>query len=259
MKQIELYVDSVYRNIGGNKKDTQELKAEMKGHLLEAVRDLQSEGKTEQEAVEIAIQRFGEEKEMRSIVEQLFNAQRMFSKWLLVVSLAFLIMCGTVFSTVAIKESKMVSVENSVRNQVTHMLEKEGTIKPYMEEELRTLIMYKDNIKSVKITDSNGAKSAGYDKHVTGPEWLYSYYHNIETVGKWSVETEISRFKDYVFIGSLAGLVVYWTLFTIWAVINSYHHKRLNITWIIVFALFNVFGYLVYNLVGKNNYFDQIA
>ena len=40
MKQIEAFVDSVYQNVGGNKKEIQELKAEMKGHLLEAVHEL---------------------------------------------------------------------------------------------------------------------------------------------------------------------------------------------------------------------------
>lgn len=33
-----------------------------------------------------------------------------------------------------------------------------------------------------------------------------------------------------------AGIAVYVVLFTIWA----YHHKRLHIGWIIVFALLNV-------------------
>lgn len=37
------------------------------------------------------------------------------------------------------------------------------------------------------------------------------------------------------------GAAVYATLFTIWATINAYHHRRLNIGWIIMFALFNVF------------------
>jgi len=37
MKQIEAYVDSVYHNVGGNNTEIQELKAEMKSHLMEAV------------------------------------------------------------------------------------------------------------------------------------------------------------------------------------------------------------------------------
>ncbi|MGG4471521.1 hypothetical protein ABER68_26430, partial [Paenibacillus alvei] len=47
------------------------------------------------------------------------------------------------------------------------------------------------------------------------------------------------------------GIVVYWVLFAIWAIINSYHQRRLNAGWIISFSLFNVLGYLIYVLVGK--------
>ena len=62
MKEIDVFIDSVYQNVGGNKKEIQDLKAEMKSHLIEAVHELKAEGKTEQEAIEIAINRFGGEK-----------------------------------------------------------------------------------------------------------------------------------------------------------------------------------------------------
>ena len=52
MKQIDEFVNSVYQHVGGNKKEIQELKAEMKSHLLEAVHELKTEGKSEQEAIE---------------------------------------------------------------------------------------------------------------------------------------------------------------------------------------------------------------
>src|SRR3954447_21355412 len=97
MKQIEAFVDSVYQNVGGNKKEIQELKAEMKSHLLEAVHELKAEGKTEQEAIEIAIERFGGEKEMRSIVEQLFKVQKIFAKRVLYMAVAFLVLSLSVF------------------------------------------------------------------------------------------------------------------------------------------------------------------
>ena len=90
MKQIEAFVDSVYQNVGGNKKEIKELKAEMKSHLLEAVDELKAEGKSEQEAIEIAIERFGGEREMRSVVGQLFKAQKTFAKWVLYLAVTFL-------------------------------------------------------------------------------------------------------------------------------------------------------------------------
>ncbi|WP_242946860.1 permease prefix domain 1-containing protein [Clostridium haemolyticum] len=55
MGQIDRYVNSVYRHIGGNKE-------EMKNHLLQLVEELKSKGKSEDESISIAIKQFGEKK-----------------------------------------------------------------------------------------------------------------------------------------------------------------------------------------------------
>ncbi|GAB7386257.1 hypothetical protein BSNK01_00920 [Bacillaceae bacterium] len=68
---------------------------------------------------------------------------------------------------------------------------------------------------------------------------------------EWFVKMETKRLFAFIPFVFFVGVAVYTTLFTIWAIINAYHHKRLNIGWIIVFALFNAFGYLVYYLAGK--------
>lgn len=65
MKQIEVFVDSVYQNASGNKKEIDELKAEMRSHLLEAVYELKKDGKSDQEAIKLSIERFGGEQEIR--------------------------------------------------------------------------------------------------------------------------------------------------------------------------------------------------
>ena len=83
LKQIELYVDAVYQNVGGNKKEIKELKEEMKFHLLEAVQELKTEGKSEDEAVEIAIRRFGDEKLIANGLYEFFKYQKQFTTNLL--------------------------------------------------------------------------------------------------------------------------------------------------------------------------------
>ena len=67
----------------------------------------------------------------------------------------------------------------------------------------------------------------------------------------WEIKMGIKRFNDFVFISLFAGIAVYWTLFTIWAIINAYHHRRLNVGWIIVFSLLNVVGYFLYQSIRK--------
>ncbi|WP_391122291.1 permease prefix domain 1-containing protein [Psychrobacillus sp. L3] len=97
MKQIESYVDEVYNRVGGNKKEIEELKAELKSHLIEAVHELKAEGMNEQEAIAIAIERFGGEQEMHSIVSQLFKGQKVFAKWVLFLAIICFVTTVTVF------------------------------------------------------------------------------------------------------------------------------------------------------------------
>ncbi|NRD76607.1 PLDc_N domain-containing protein [Bacillus sp. BRMEA1] len=253
MKQIDMYVDSVYQNIGGNRQEIQELKAEMKGHLLEAVYELKAEGMTEQEAIDIAIERFGGEKEMRSIVGQLFHAQKTFAKWILITAMAFLIIGGTLLGSAIIKERKMVSVENSTFNQISQMIENQESISPSIQEEIKSLVRNKDNITSIKIYNLRNTKEEvlEYKNQKLNPKWLYSNYHNESSSDKWEMDMGIKRFNDFIFMSLLSGIAIYWTLFTIWAIINAYHHKRLKIGWIMVFAFFNILGYLIYYIFGN--------
>ncbi|WP_423251548.1 permease prefix domain 1-containing protein, partial [Priestia megaterium] len=52
MKKINQFVDSIYSDVSG--KEAEEMKEEMRTHLIETVEDLKLEGKSEKEAIEIA-------------------------------------------------------------------------------------------------------------------------------------------------------------------------------------------------------------
>ena len=73
MKQIDEFVNSIYSDVSG--KEAEELKQEMRSHLLEAVSELKAEGKSEKEAVDIAISRFGDEKQITRGLFNLFKSQ----------------------------------------------------------------------------------------------------------------------------------------------------------------------------------------
>jgi hypothetical protein len=51
VRKIDEFVDSVYQNLNGDIKDIQDLKAEMKSHLLESVHELKSQGYSEKDAI----------------------------------------------------------------------------------------------------------------------------------------------------------------------------------------------------------------
>lgn len=263
MKQIEVFVDSVYQNVGGNIKEIQELKAEMKNHLLEAVYELKIEGKSEKEAIEIAIDRFGGEKEMRSVVGQLFKAQKTFAKWVLYTAIAFLIISTLIFSIVMPIEKSKLDQSNQVASQILNSLGENEGIPIQIETDIQEIVQSSERITGISIYDDEKLfSSAG------GTEPIYSFRakgsfniwnntgfltYNVygESNNTWHVSIESKSYEGTAINLLLVGIVVYWTLFTIWATINAYHHRRLNVGWIIVFALLNIIGYFVYRLVGN--------
>ena len=264
MKQIEVFVDSVYQNVGGNKKEIKELKAEMKNHLLEAVHELKKEGKSEQEAIDIAIERFGGEKEMRSVVGQLFKAQKTFAKWVLYTAIAFLLISTLIFSIIMPIEKSKLDQSNQVASQMLNSLGDNEGIPTKLETDIREIVQSSGRITGISIYDYEKLFSST-DEDVEPiysfrEEGLFNIWNNIgfltysgygESNNTWHVSIESKSYEGTAIILFLVGIVVYWTLFTIWATINIYHHRRLNVGWVIAFTLFNVIGYLIYKLVGK--------
>ncbi|GGM37889.1 hypothetical protein GCM10011351_25110 [Paraliobacillus quinghaiensis] len=253
MRKIDTFVDSVYHNTSGNKKEIQELKAEMKNHLLEAVHELKSEGKSEQEAIDIAIERFGGEREVRSVVGELFKAQKIFAKWVLYLAIICFITTVTVFGVIWAMEEQNSHENSIVLTNIFDVLEGKEAISENMEEEIKGFVQETDQIAKVEIFLKRESESHyQFQKAVLAPEWLlveFFPYGNGDS--NWYVEMEIRHFSLFMTLVLFVGVAIYATLFTIWAIINAYHHRRLNIGWIITFALFNVVGYLIYVLVGK--------
>lgn len=262
MKQIEVFVDSVYHGIGGNEVEIQELKTEMKSHLLEAVHELKSQGKSEQEAIEIAIERFGGEKEMRSIVGQLFRAQRIFAKWVLLTSLAFLITGSVVFGIMLKIGDENVENDEKIAFNLLERLGESEVLSEDIKNEISSIATQNKQIQQVEIRDLQNKdpyvfrKEADftYKKDIWVPEVENRGYSNdndnVQT-HKWFVGIYTRIYDSLAVNILLVGIAAYWTLFTIWATINSYHHKRLGFGWIIAFAFLNVFGYLAYFVFGK--------
>ncbi|MFC4408962.1 permease prefix domain 1-containing protein [Chungangia koreensis] len=255
MKKIEAFVDSVYQNVGGNKNEINELKAEMKGHLLEAVHELKAEGKSEEEAVNIAIERFGGEKEMRSIVGQLFIAQRIFAKRVLYIAFTFLLLGIISFLSLGLFEYQHYKNVDSIGGEILGKLGTQTTISDEAKE--ISVASVEDNkfIYGIKVTSDNSKSDFVFYKNSDNNLLLNHFNTGISNEDSdWNVEMEISNFDNLAYGSLLIGMVVYWVLFTVWSTITAYHHKRLNVGWVIVFVLLNFVGYLIYKLVGKTRF-----
>ncbi|MYL57584.1 hypothetical protein GLW20_08705 [Virgibacillus halodenitrificans] len=276
MKQIDMFVESVYSNASGNKKEIEELKAEMKSHLTEAIYELKIEGKTEQEAIGIAIERFGGEKEMRSVVGQLFKTQKLFAKWILYLAIGCLITTVVVFGTIWSIEEQNAHENSIIATNIFDVLGGKEAISHSMEEEIKDYIQGTDQISKVSIFSvkdaekesenylsifeyvENAKPNSQYQRAVWAPEWLLvDFFPYGNGNSKWYVDMETRHFSSFMTLVLFVGFAVYATLFTIWATINSYHHRRLNAIWILAFALLNVIGYLIYVFVGKRKVTDK--
>ncbi|EGT3617442.1 hypothetical protein FHH43_14645 [Clostridium perfringens] len=69
MREIDSYIDSLYKHIDGISKENKEIKETMRSHLIESVEELKLEGFSEKESIKIALERFGEVNEIRGDLE----------------------------------------------------------------------------------------------------------------------------------------------------------------------------------------------
>ncbi|NGY80917.1 hypothetical protein F6Y03_01350 [Bacillus megaterium] len=267
MKKIEAFVDSMYLNVDGDKQEIDELKAEMKNHLFESVQELKEEGKTEQQAITIAIQRFGEEKEMRAVIGQLFEIQKIFAKRVLYIAIVCLILTISMGSFLWEIDDSTAQGLSETSTLISKELEKKDVMTFSMKRKIETLVEDTNYISEVTIYNSTDIKSVSqnsgeyhwksqnpdfqYQRTIWAPKWLGV---DSSTSGngneQWFVLIESRSFDQLQVIVIFMGGAIYWTLFTIWAIINAHHQKRLRIRWIFIFIGLNVLGYLLYYFTG---------
>lgn len=89
MKEIDRYIDQIYKNVNKKSKDIQDLKNEMKVHLISVVEELKNKGYSEEESLKIAIERFGEVNEIEDELDDVANASN--QKFRYIKSIAVLI------------------------------------------------------------------------------------------------------------------------------------------------------------------------
>lgn len=271
MKRIEKFVDSMYLNVQGDQQEIHELKAEMENHLLEAVHELKAQGRTEQQAVTIAIKRFGEEKEIRAVIGQLFDIQKVFAKRVLYIAIVCLIVTMSSFYFLwKVEESTFQGIDDT-RSLISYELKDKDMITRDMKRKIEALVEETNYISEVTIYKSENVISRSgenyveyhwksvqpdfqYQRTVWAPKWLGADFDTFENGDEqWVVSIGNRSFSRLEAVVLFVGMAIYWTLFTIWAIINAYHQKRLRTGWIFMFVCFNILGYLIYCLTGGKN------
>jgi hypothetical protein len=266
MKQIEAFVDSVYQNAGGNKKEIKELKAEMRSHLLEAAHELKKEGKTEQEAVQLAIERFGGEQEMRSEISQLYHKQKIFAKGVLFAALTVLIVALFLFQFLYQRDRDNGDLSHVINTKIVDILIDHESITEEVKKEVDSIVQSNKRINKIEIYNTKGVEGDdlfkylenakpiySYSEDVNTPKWLWAgYYRGGNGMGDWFVYTSAFSYHVISFIILVLGIALYWALFTIWAIVYAFHATRkASVGWTLIFLFFNIIGFAGFLLTNK--------
>ncbi|UYY98269.1 permease prefix domain 1-containing protein [Peribacillus frigoritolerans] len=235
MKGIDEYVHSLYANVGG--KEAKELKQEMRSHLIEAVEELKAKGIKESEAISIALERFGDEKQIKSGLLTMFKSQKKFAKWLFRSAFIFLLIGFVVSISLYMKDNKYIETSDLMAH-VVETFDTKGNFTPEDEQALKDMVdrnsRYFENISYfalVKNTEEQGKKTSE-QLFVHGREGTGEFGENglmkqgIAGEDTWHVEWEYEtydylKYEPYYYVFFAISVV----LFVLWGVVNFYHRR----------------------------------
>ena len=288
MKKIEEYINFICKNTRGTKKEIEELKQEMRSHLTQTVQELSANGKTEQESIELAISRFGGKHQIQGELAKIFTFQKKLTKVILSFALIFFVL-GISSIILEVMENQRINISAPIfaeeSNKISDVVKTNNL--DLLDKTVRDLLSATDNkityVVLGKFPDNLDPKSLPIS-NTTWPKYQgeieYQYPENIQNVQKSGMIASGltimsgSEYKYYLEIGSkdyaiskkfpftaIVGIgfcMLYWVLFGIWATINAYHTKRLNVAWGIIFFVLNVAGYLL-NIIYYRFKVDRVG
>ncbi len=263
MEKLDKYIDLVCKNLKGNDEEIAIMKQEMKNHLLQSVEELKSQGKSQEESINIAIDRFGEVDILKNQLKEIYNVQKSFSKKLfnMAVVLMFIGIMALVYqifinhNSLSIDSKLVDSVQNILKNDNTisnenlKVLFKDNNNKfRFYNKELKYIAVFKypknynGNTDTASFKDAqyiypsigelnNSLSRIGYIANA-GSDQEYSSDNNrwrisvryITPRSQWLHYAINNLLKIFIITCVVSSLV----LFIISALVNIYHNKKVN-------------------------------
>lgn len=180
---IDEFVDSLYNGINGSEKEIKDFKEEMKSHLVETVNELKDEGKTEEESLKIAYERFGERKIINNGLFKLFNKQKQFIRILLVSAIVFLLIGVTSYIFISQKDLKFQSEQKILTQGVLDSIGNENNATNDTKVQIQNLVKKYDYINYIalfKVSDNSEFKEAIKKDDTMNIYGTYRYPFNIK-------------------------------------------------------------------------------
>lgn len=238
MKTIDTYVNDLFKGVPIKNKELKENKEEIRNYLYEAVNDLLQEGKSEEEAINIALEHFGDNHDITKGFAASFRKKKNLVKALLysfIICLLISIVGRMVvnhFYTIYVLETNrllanelnLVDKENALSSKNIEAIDSELKAYPH-KDDLQYLAIYYNDKGFPKSKDMSGAK-------VNLNQAIYTYpskfiKNNISSINgavknNWYVQVRTKFNYDQYFMNWSKLLdilnIITAILFVLWAV-----------------------------------------
>lgn len=240
MVSIDEFVDSLYKGVNGSEKEIKDFKEEMKAHLIETVNELKNEGKTEEESLKIAYERFGDSKVINNGLFKLFHKQKKFIGFILISAVVFLLIGVTSYIFMSQRDLKFQKEQKILTQGVLEIvgdndkiteenkLKIEELVKKYNYINYIALFKVQDNPKIQEAIEKddemniNGSYTYPFDikmaqviypnnvKLLTTPDG-YDRSTVVATNKKWAVQYEYKK-SIYRYVENYSSRIVYSTV-----------------------------------------------
>jgi hypothetical protein len=226
MKRINDFVNSIYKDFDGEEKEIKDLKQEMISHLMETVNDLKTNGKSEVEAVDVALKRFGDENLIANGLFGLYKAQRRISKKIFQSSLLFLVFgLIAVFGLILADYSENKYIEG-LKNQIFEVTNDKSSLAAIEKEKIQSIFDKSDAGVSYLVLKN---------KNENAKEFIYGSERNGEILNDasngWEIEYQLGEKVHYSLLFNLANtlLTIFVVLFVLKIAIDIYHKRHIKL------------------------------
>lgn len=278
MQRIDDYIDSLFKNIDKSSIEVQDLKNEMRGHLMESVRELMKEGYTEEESIKIALERFGDRQTVGKPFEKKYRLYNKFINVLMVVATSCVLIFLSILFLYNWHISYLYSTQDALFDKADevfvtgHQLTMEE--EKQFDELARRFTESVLNYEYVALIRNDGhsvdPSSTSLSDILKHAQYIYpkdavnkkisGYSATEDLIRKWTILYEQNDFsiqniilnRVFEYMGK-ASIPLYLLTSLLWFSWRAFIKKRLKPVWIFVFFIFNVFGYLAFIIYIRIN------
>lgn len=270
--RIHKAVDILCHKLNEPHEIVNDFREEMTTNIMASVQELVQSGYSTEEAVAVAIERFGTPQNLVAELSELYRIRKVFAKGLLTVALLIGILGILCVSFYFIWNNALApNGINRVSQQVQQNImigNDQNTISEGIKPVLQKSIDGNPYLMGVGIrviTSDSPSRSPFQYVYPQSVDWLevngiflndFGYFtYGVPTERVWEIPgTNKQLFTQFLErrctpddlkIGQ-SFLFLYWGLFAAWGIMNVYYNRNFKMRWAFLIIFFNVIGYLVY-------------